>query len=846
MTIASQMSSVNTATNKMPRGESGRTLLEAQPLGSHACPNPVQGEFLMKRTLRLSLLFLACLPCAFAQVSSMPTTSTRADSAIPALVRFGGTLTDVNGKPLTGVVGVTFLLYNQSQGGSPLWLETQNVHPDKAGRYSIVLGSNTGQGLPHDLFVSGEARWLGVQVVGEQEQPRVLLVAVPYALKAGDAETLGGLPASAFLLAAPPSLAPVPVPGNTAGASTATSTPAATDVTGSGTLNFLPLWTSTSNIASSVLFQSGSGSTAKVGINTTTPAATLDVKGTANVEGLLTLPATGAATASAGKNSQAEDFVASAFNSGTSAAVNQTFQWRAEPTGNNSTTPAGTLSLLFGSGTASPSETGLKLSSKGLLTFATGQSFPGAGTITGVTTATGSGLSGGGTSGTLSLKVPAAGITNAMLQTSQITLNANTAGGVTAPGAMTLGSTYTFGLKPCSANQILQYSGSAWGCVTLGTGKGTVTSVGTGLGLKGGPITGAGTLTIDTSIVPQLNVANTFTVDQKVTGNIGASGSVTALSAALSGSTIGVTSIGTQYGGIFTSNGDGPGLDAYNNTDCDLCVGVEGYGFGSTRTIGVFGGTASSAGVGVYGQMEGASKTGVGNGSAGVWGDSGGTGGDAGVLATADDTYAVVAANNSPVGYPTIYAYEENANSYSFEATGAGGGYCHIDANGNFGCTGVVSGVVPINGGARKVQVYAVEAPQHWFEDAGSGQLSEGRTTVTLEPMFGQTVNTGIEYHVFLTPEGDCEGLYVSNKTPQGFEVHELRNGHSSVAFDYRIMATRKGYENVRMAEERPIPAPRIRRSVPLKSPTPLKPFVPHATLMRPAAQPGAPPTNNK
>src|SRR5580692_5996810 len=63
----------------------------------------------------------------------------------------------------------------------------------------------------------------------------------------------------------------------------------------------------------------------------------------------------------------------------------------------------------------------------------------GDGTITGIATAGGSGLSGGGTTGTLSLKVPAAGITNAMLADSSITLNANTAGGITTPGAMTLG-----------------------------------------------------------------------------------------------------------------------------------------------------------------------------------------------------------------------------------------------------------------------------------------------------------------------------------------------------------------------------------------------------------------------
>src|SRR4029077_5162809 len=142
------------------------------------------------------------------------------------------------------------------------------------------------------------------------------------------------------------------------------------------------------------------------------------------------------------------------------------------------------------------SGTAFNISSLGKVTFVTGQTFPGAGTLTGITTAAGSGLSGGGTSGTLSLKVPAAGITNAMLADSKVTLNASTAGGLTVPGAMTLGSTYTIGLKTCTTNQILQYSGTSWVCKSLGTGTGTVTSVGSGAGLTGGPITSSGTLSI--------------------------------------------------------------------------------------------------------------------------------------------------------------------------------------------------------------------------------------------------------------------------------------------------------------------------------------------------------------
>jgi len=328
---------------------------------------------------------------------------------VPPLVQFNGVLTDLNGKPLTGVVGVTFCLYKDSQGGAPLWMETQNVQPNRSGHYSVMLGSATSQGLPFDLFVSGEARWLGVQAQGQSEQPRVLLLSVPYALKAGDAETVGGLPPSAFVLATPATTAAssIAATSNAAHSSSPGIAPPAT-VTGSGTVNFLPLWTGTSTIGNSVLFQSGTGGTAKVGINTSTPASTLDVRGAGTIRGLLSLPATGTATATAGTNSQPLDLAASAFNSSTAKAQNETFQWQAEPAGNNTSSPSGTLNLLFGSGTSKPTETGLKISKTGVFTFASGQTFPGTGngTITGVTA--GTDLTGGGTSGSVTLNLDTA------------------------------------------------------------------------------------------------------------------------------------------------------------------------------------------------------------------------------------------------------------------------------------------------------------------------------------------------------------------------------------------------------------------------------------------------------
>ncbi len=112
-----------------------------------------------------------------------------------------------SGLASTTPVGVTFAIYKQQDGGAPVWQETQNVTPDASGQYNVILGSTTATGLPDDLFSQQEQRWLGVQVQGQAEQARVLLVSVPYAFKAHEAETLGGLPASAFVKAPPSSTA---------------------------------------------------------------------------------------------------------------------------------------------------------------------------------------------------------------------------------------------------------------------------------------------------------------------------------------------------------------------------------------------------------------------------------------------------------------------------------------------------------------------------------------------------------------------------------------------------------------------------------------------------------------
>src|SRR5579863_8881809 len=455
------------------------------------------------------LLFVLSLA---AQTAGSSSTS----SQVPPLMNFKGVLADANGKPLTGTVGMTFYLYQEQQGGAPLWLETQNVQADKTGHYSVALGSASSQGLPASVFASGEARWLGVQVQGQAEQPRVLLMSVPYALKALDAETIGGKPASAFMMA----------PASNSKSQSPNLPPGT--ITGSGTADFVPVFTGATTIGNSKIFQTVGGD---VGIGTTTPAAVLDVKGAGDIRDTLTL------------------------------------------------FPKLTHPSLSVHGTA------FEVSGKGLVTFISGQTFPGTGTVTRV--GSGAGLTGGPITSSGTLSIANGGVTNAMLGNSSLTVTAN--GPLSGGGSVSLGGSTSLGLKACAANQILQFVSGAWTCANPATG--TVTSVGSGLGLSGGPITGSGTLTINTSVVPQLAAANTFTANQTVTGEIvagtgsGSSAGVLGEANAASGQTYCV--------GGFAVSPAGYGVEGLNLAGSGGGIGV--YGSGSTGVVGV---SASGGGPG--------------------------------------------------------------------------------------------------------------------------------------------------------------------------------------------------------------------------------------------------------
>src|ERR1700741_1467689 len=150
--------------------------------------------------LELSFILLIAPSTLLAQSQF---TSSQPSISVPRLVKLSGIFKPADGQPPAPVEIVTVSIYAQPDGGVPLWQEMQTVILDKTGRYTVLVGASHPDGLPPEVFGSGEAQWMSVQFArdGGVEPPRIRVVSVPYAFRALDAETLGGHPASDYVWA---------------------------------------------------------------------------------------------------------------------------------------------------------------------------------------------------------------------------------------------------------------------------------------------------------------------------------------------------------------------------------------------------------------------------------------------------------------------------------------------------------------------------------------------------------------------------------------------------------------------------------------------------------------------
>jgi hypothetical protein len=106
---------------------------------------------------------------------------------------------------------------------------------------------------------------------------------------------------------------------------------------------------------------------------------------------------------------------------------------------------------------------------------------------------------------------------------------------------------------------------------------------------------------------------------------------------------------------------------------------------------------------------------------------------------------------------------------------------------------GAVSTIVEdVNG--QKVTMFCPEAPEVLFQDYGTGQLVNGQAIITIDPTFAKNILVDADHplKVFIQLQGDCNWVYVANKTANGFTVNELAQGQSNTPFSWMIVATRK------------------------------------------------------
>jgi hypothetical protein len=299
-------------------------------------------------------------------------------------------------------------------------------------------------------------------------------------------------------------------------------------------------------------------------------------------------------------------------------------------------------------------------------------------------------------------------------------------------------------------------------------------------------------------------------ISTKGTGVSGASTSGTGLSGSSTNGT-GVAGSGGAVGVEGSSNGTG--VEAIANAGGTDGTGLLAYANG-TGGVGVSGNGAS---IGVQGVGGSVAVQAVGSGGTLFSGVTNGIQ----EFSVAEDGYLTtnnIDVSNQIVGQqadfntsgPLVALYGEVDDATSPNAVieavgqganliqgyGSGGLVFSLDNAGDVSIAGLLytegdcnSGCVKRGPDQRRVVSYAPRESQPTMEDMGEAQLVNGEARVALDPSFANVIDRDAEYLVFVTPEGDCNGLFIAAKSSTGFTVRELRGGRSSLEFEYRIVA---------------------------------------------------------
>lgn len=94
--------------------------------------------------------------------------------------------------------------------------------------------------------------------------------------------------------------------------------------------------------------------------------------------------------------------------------------------------------------------------------------------------------------------------------------------------------------------------------------------------------------------------------------------------------------------------------------------------------------------------------------------------------------------------------------------------------------------------------LYCYETPTPMFGDLGCGTTNDrGIAIVDIDPAFSETINSGIEYQVFLQKEGDGD-IWIAEKDTEFFMVR----GTPNLKFSWEVKCIQKNFEHLRLDEK--------------------------------------------
>jgi len=294
----------------------------------------------------------------------------------------------------------------------------------------------------------------------------------------------------------------------------------------------------------------------------------------------------------------------------------------------------------------------------------------------------------------------------------------------------------------------------------------------------------------------------------------------------------------------FSTSSSGTGISGTGNNSTTSRTLTDGSGIAGNGDTGVYGiSTAASNGTGIIGVGGLTSAITTNNSGSGIAG-SGLSTGVFGYAGNGDDVSAnygnagaefVLDGDNDPTtnatdaesnrarailaGFNNVAANDDVGGSYPAADSYFGGYFSGGNENGgtqtysysalryNTGADGTTGGsttdfkvigpgsnstIIKDKKGTPRI-LFSPEAPEILFQDFGVGQLVNGTARITIDPILKESIFIDNKHplKVYVTLEGECNGIYVTNKSADGFTVKELQRGTSNVSFSWQIVANR-------------------------------------------------------